>query len=246
LTPLRLAVVFAVLTLAGCAGLPAVPGVSEMGSGRPAPRYEDAAREPWVDEDYRYRILPGDELNLNFIVNPDLNTRVVVGPDGRGVFPMVSSVPVAGRTVEEASQILTSAYANVLRNPQVETLISTYGASQIYVGGEVRTPGAVPLRGQINVAQAIVSAGGFLETAKTGKVVVLRRRARDGHLLVREVDVKGLLKGEPKGDFQILPGDLIFVPRSAVAEANLFIRQYINGLIPFNFGFSYDLRSTFQ
>ena len=37
------------------------------------------------------------------------------------------------------------------------------------------------------------------------------------------------------------PGDLIFVPRSRIAEVNLFVRQYLNGVLPFNFGFSYDL-----
>ena len=41
--------------------------------------------------------------------------------------------------------------------------------------------------------------------------------------------------------FLLHPGDLIFVPRSRIAEVNLFVRQYLNGILPFNFGFSYDL-----
>jgi len=219
--------------------LAAIGGCASQAAPRQAAAVQSS--EPWVDEDFRYRIMPGDELVLNFLVNPDMNTRVVVGPDGRGVFPLVSGVMVAGRTPEEASRQLTTAYGAVLRNPQVETLIGTYGASQIYVAGEVRTPGVHPIRGQINAAQAIASAGGFLETARTGKVVVLRRRARDNHLLVREVDVRALLKGEGRDDFQIIPGDLIFVPRSGVAEANLFIRQYVTGLIPFSFSYNFDL-----
>ena len=77
---------------------------------------------------------------------------------------LVSTVPVAGRTPEEVSQILTDAYGQILRNPQVEALVATYGASQIYVGGEVRTPGVLPLRGQINTAQAVMAAGGKVAT----------------------------------------------------------------------------------
>ena len=65
----------------------------------------------------------------------------------------------------------------MLRNPQVQISVSTYGASQIYVGGEVKTPGVVQIRGEMNTAQAIFAAGGFAETAGTGKVVVLRRVA---------------------------------------------------------------------
>ncbi|NBU28500.1 MAG: polysaccharide export protein, partial [Caulobacteraceae bacterium] len=67
----------------------------------------------------------------------------------------------------------------------------------------------------------------------------------DNHLLIRIVDVGKLLKGEPEDDFQILPGDLIFVPRSRISEVNLFVRQYLNGVLPFNFGFSYDLNRNF-
>lgn len=200
---------------------------------------------PWTDRDYRYRVMPGDELALNFFVNPDLNARVTVGPDGRGVFPLVSTVPVAGRTPEEVSQMLTDAYGQILRNPQVEAMVATYGASQIYVGGEVRTPGVQPLRGQINTAQAVMAAGGFQETAKTGKVAVLRRRPETNQLLVRYVDVKGLLQGQAGDDFQILPGDLVFVPRSNISEVNLFVRQYLTGVLPFNFGFSYDLNRNY-
>ncbi len=205
---------------------------------QPQPR---VSYDPWTASDYLYEVMPGDELSLNFFVNPDLNTRVVVGPDGRGVFPLVSGVSVAGHTPEVVSQILTDAYGSILRNPQVEALVATYGASQVYVGGEVRTPGVHPLRGRINVAQAIVAAGGFQDTAKSGKVAVLRRRVADNRLLVRYVDVKALLRGQPGDDFQILPGDLVFVPRSNIAEVNLFVRQYLNGVLPFNFGFSYDI-----
>lgn len=232
--PWRLLAILLALTPLACAAQAQVryPGASAP----PTVSYG-----PWLDADYRYRINAGDELQLNFIVQLDMNTRLVVGPDGRVTAPLVGSVMVGGMTPEQAGQALTTAYGAVLRNPQVETLVTTYGAAQVYVGGEVRAPGVVPIRGQINAAQAIIAAGGFLDTAKTGKVVVLRRRPADNHLLLREVNVRALLDGQAKDDFQILPGDLIFVPRSNIAEVNRFVRQYLNGALPFNFGFSYDI-----
>ncbi|WP_158272206.1 MULTISPECIES: polysaccharide biosynthesis/export family protein [unclassified Caulobacter] len=199
----------------------------------------------WTPDDYRYRIGPGDELAVRFLLNPDLNASVLVGPDGRGVFPLVSGQGVAGMTPEQAAAALTRAYGSVLRNPQVETLITSYGSSQIYVSGEVREPGIKPLKGQISVAQAVVAAGGFQETARTGKVVVLRQRPGDPRLLMRTVDVRAALKGADGGDFPILPGDLIFVPRSAIAEVNLFIRQYVTGALPFSFNYSINRGRTY-
>nr|WP_232792884.1 polysaccharide biosynthesis/export family protein [Caulobacter hibisci] len=193
---------------------------------------------PWTPQDYRYRVGPGDELAVRFLLEPDLNAQVLVGPDGRGVFPLVSGQPVAGQTAEELNQSLTRAYASVLRNPQVETLVASYGAAQIYVGGEVREPGVKTIKGQLTAAQAVMAAGGFQDTARTGKVVVLRQRPGDPRLLMRTVDVRAALGGQDGGDFAILPGDLIFVPRSAIAEVNLFVKQYISGVLPFSFSYT--------
>ena len=130
----------------------------------------------------------------------------------------------------------------VVKNDGADTTVTvtTYGASQIYVGGEVRTPGVVQIRGEMNTAQAIVAAGGFAETAGAGTVIVLRR-VENGRLAMRTVDAGRLIRADERQDFLLHPGDLVFVPRSRIAEVNLFVRQYLNGVLPFNFGFSYDL-----
>ena len=243
----RPAALAATMLVTACASAP--PARSARGHDRPPATargdYPGVTFATWTAEDYRYRIGPGDELAVRFLLNPDLNTSVRVGPDGRGVFPLVSGQGVAGMTPEQAGNALTRAYGSVLRNPQVETLISTYGASEIYVSGEVREPGVKPLKGQISVAQAVVAAGGFQETARTGKVVVLRQRPGDPRLLMRTVDVRAAMKGGDSGDFPILPGDLIFVPRSAIAEVNLFIRQYVTGALPFSFNYSINRGRSF-
>jgi protein involved in polysaccharide export with SLBB domain len=198
---------------------------------------------PWTEDDYRYRLGAGDELAVRFLLNPDMNTPILIGPDGRGVFPLVGPVRIAGLTVNQADYALTSAYGRVLRNPQVETLVTAYGAAQIYVGGEVKEPGVKTIKGQISITQAVMQAGGFAETAKTGKVAVLRQGPDDPVPHLRVVDVREALKGGPhSGDFQLRPGDVVFVPRSAIAEVDLFVKQYLTSLIPF--GFSYGISSN--
>jgi protein involved in polysaccharide export with SLBB domain len=232
-----MALVGAILLLAGCA------------TGEP-PRAAAADYHPptfatWRADDYAYRIGPGDELSLQFLVNPDLNAKVIVGPDGRGVFPLISGLRVEGLTVEQANDALTHEYATALRRPDVQTMITTYGAAQIYVGGEVKTAGVYPIKGELTPAQAIMVAGGFQPTARTGKVIVIRQRPGDSQLLMRVLDEKDLLeRGRSDGGFAILPGDLIFVPRSKVAEVDLFVQQYITGVLPFSTGFSYSAGSV--
>ena len=239
-SPLRgLSLIGVILSLAACASEPP-RHLTQSSASRPA-------FGAWTQDDYAYRIGPGDELSLQFLVNPDLNARVIVGPDGRGVFPLISSVPVQGMTVEQANDALTRQYATALRRPDVQTLITSYGAAQIYVGGEVHTAGVFPIKGELTPAQAVMTAGGFLPTARTGKVVVIRQRPGDRQLLMRVLDEKDLLeRGQSDGGFAVLPGDLVFVPRSSIAEVDLFVQQYITGVLPFSTsaGVSYNLGNT--
>ncbi len=236
-SPLRgLSLIGVILLLSACAS---TPSGHIARSNAPAPSFGT-----WTQDDYAYRIGPGDELSLQFLVNPDLNARVIVGPDGRGVFPLISSVPVQGMTVEQANDALTRQYATALRRPDVQTMITNYGAAQIYIGGEVHTAGVFPIKGELTPAQAVMVAGGFLPTARTGKVVVIRQRPGDRQLLMRVLDEKDLLeRGQSDGGFAVLPGDLVFVPRSSIAEVDLFVQQYITGVLPFSTsaGISYNL-----
>ena len=57
--------------------------------------------------------------------------------------------------------------------------IRTYGSS-VFVGGEVRTPGAVRLSGPMDAMRAIIMAGGVLETARWRKVVIIRQMPDQG------------------------------------------------------------------
>src|ERR1700744_5586683 len=72
-----------------------------------------ASFDPWVDEDYRYRIGAGDEIALHFLVNPELDAPVIIGPDGRGAFPLIGTFRLTGLTVDEADRALTAADGSV-------------------------------------------------------------------------------------------------------------------------------------
>jgi protein involved in polysaccharide export with SLBB domain len=193
--------------------------------------------QAWNAEDYEYRLSSGDELGIRFPVNPDLNAQVSVGPDGRAVFPLVASVKLAGLTVSEANAKLSQVYETVLRHPVVNVVVYAYGGGQAYVAGEVRMPGARPIRGEYSVMRAVMESGGFQDTARTHKVVLLRRRPSDGKVLMRTIDLDNALKGEPGMDMRVLPGDVVFVPRSNIAEVNRIVRQYVTNALPFTMNY---------
>jgi protein involved in polysaccharide export with SLBB domain len=208
--------------------------VGACASSPPAPLPVEQA---WSAEDYQYRIGAGDELGLRFPLYPDLNTQVTVGADGRGVFPLISGLKLSGLTVEEADAAVTKAYSAYLRLPKAELLIYNYATAQVYVAGEVKQPGARVIRGEMTVAQAVNDAGGLQDTSSQQKVVLLRHR-KDGHVLMRVVDLKALYTGQADRDIRVLPGDVVFVPRSQISEVNRIVKQYINGVVPFQINYN--------
>ena len=105
----------------------------------------------------------------------------------------------------------------------------------MYVGGEVSKPGAVPLTANLTLVQAIQEAGGFLETAHLSQVVLIRRAA-DGQPSGYAVDVRPVIGGTAPGeDVPLQPFDVAFVPRSKIADVDLFVKQYIRDVLPFAF-----------
>ena len=99
------------------------------------------------------------------------------------------------------------------------------------MGGEVKQPGLVPLRSRLSSLKAVLAAGGFRDTAQLTHVVVLRDAG--GHPAIFELDVKKILAGE-ESDLLLRPYDVVYVPKSKIARANLFVEQYIKRVIPLN------------
>lgn len=73
------------------------------------------------------------------------------------------------------------------------------------------------------------------------QVVLIRRSAEDRPML-RTVNLQGFLSGAEAGaDVPLRAGDIVFVPRSRLAEVGLWVDQAINRSIPFSRSFSYAI-----
>jgi len=109
------------------------------------------------------------------------------------------------------------------------------GAELVYVSGEVGKQGPLPLVGGMTLYQAIQGAGGFLETAHREQVILIRKGS-DGKPYGRAIDVRLIQAGEsPESDIPMHPLDMVFVPRSKIANVGLFVKQYIRDALPINY-----------
>jgi polysaccharide biosynthesis/export protein len=178
-----------------------------------------------------YRIEAGDEIEIRFPLNPEMNLRTVIRPDGKLSLQLVGEIRAEGLTPPELAQRLREAYSTELRDPEVSVVVRAM-AARVYVDGAIERPGGYPWTRQITAMQAIARAGGFRDTADTDRFVVLRRGA-DGKQQVFEV----LLDEEEddqgrNADLFLAPYDIVLVPSSNVADMNLWVDQYIRQNIP--------------
>lgn len=204
--------------------------------------FPDISFAAWDDQEPDYLFYPGDQLDLAFPGAPELNRNLVIAPDGRISLPMIGQVMAAFQSLRQLQDDLRKAYTPFLRNPSVEIALKQATAMRVLVGGEVRNGGWVDMGADMDALQAVMAAGGLLPSARSGQLVLIRRSA-DGRPMRRTLDLKAALRGT--GELVALRRfDVLFVPRSTIAEANLFMQQYVRDLLPF--GLSYSLNGRYQ
>lgn len=83
----------------------------------------------------------------------------------------------------------------------------------VFVYGEVKTPGAIPfLRSKrITLLQAIAQAGGPTEWAKKSKVMIKRKDNKTGKEMKINVNLKNMINGK-MADIVLEEGDVVIVP----------------------------------
>jgi protein involved in polysaccharide export with SLBB domain len=180
-----------------------------------------------------YRIGPGDDLEIKFTYNPELNERVPVRPDGRISVPLAKQIVAAGLTTEELESLLQQKYTPELKKPDVTVIVRGFYAQTVICDGEVGRPGAVPLMKPMTVMELIAQSGGFKESARTNEVIVIRRTTARPIVAVINLD-KARDNSDMSQDIQVIPSDIVYVPRSPIANVDLFVDQYIRRLIPFS------------
>lgn len=229
--PARFALAAALIALTACAST-----APERTGG-----FESARFQPWNEEASGYRLYPGDEIAVTVYTAEELSGTYAVGPDGRANLPMIGGVMVSSRSEPEAARVIAQRYAGVLRDPIVEVRATGFASQTILVGGEVGEPGLYDLAdARTGALEAVLLAGGFRNTARRSEVVILRR-GENGRPMLRTVDLRAALSGEPADMVPLSRHDIVFVPRSTIAEINLFVEQYVTNIVPFNEAFGYAL-----
>jgi len=128
-----------------------------------------------ADESEPYRIQPGDVLSISVWKEADLQSDVLVRPDGGLSFPLAGEQQAAGRSVEELRAAIVEKLRKYIPDPVVTVTVKGIGGNRIYVVGKVNHPGEFPFSRPLDVMQSLSLAGGTTPFASVNDILILRR-----------------------------------------------------------------------
>ncbi len=222
--------------LAGICAWLIFSAVSAAAETRPAPAYATpSASSPVPAPVFSYIIGPGDQLDISVWRHPDLAAKVIVRPDGNISFPFVGEVKALDLTIPELTDKIKYSLVNVVNQPIVTVNVLSFQNQKVFVLGEVALPGVFPFDGRITVVEALSRAHGYkADTAQLNSVVVIRRGGPGGQgaqgFRLNIWDV--INKGDFSQDITLVPGDIVYVPKTFIANITTFIQEFFTKTDP--------------
>jgi polysaccharide export outer membrane protein len=192
-----------------------------------------AKTSPPAAADGRYRIGAGDVLDIRFVKNPDLS-RDNVRVDNRGMIrmPMLSEdIPAACLTEGELAKSIATLYLKYKRNPHIDVFVKEFNSKPVAVMGAVVKPGRFQLQRELRLLELLTIVEGASERAG-GRVQIVHTETNsacgaDGLLVAPQsvaesegadfsrnlavFKLEDTLKGDPKANPVIRPGDIISI-----------------------------------
>ena len=155
----------------------------------------------------------GDLIEVSVYNIPELSSKVRVSNSGDVYLPLIDYVHVEGLTQEEAQSLIEKRLGDggFVRNPHVTIFVDEFTSQGVTIIGEVAKPGIYPDIGEHKLYQVVSQAGGFTQNASR-KIAILRRDQAEP---IR-VNLPRNLADDFSGNVEIMPGDMITVPRAPI------------------------------
>jgi len=95
---------------------------------------------------------------------------------------------------------------------------------RVFLLGEVKTPGPVLLYPAMTLTQLIAQAGGWTDAALFGEARIIRSDPKTPEIIAVDLG-RLLLDGDRRIDQFLRPNDIVFLPRTRIANWNAFLAQ---------------------
>ena len=173
---------------------------------KPPSTFAPITQLPVSDE---YVIGPGDEIKVLVWGRIDADYSLVVDNEGVIQFPKVGPLTVAGLTYKELKELIRRK-AEAITGVNVSISMGKLRTIQVFVLGEVKSPGVFTVSSLATMSNALIVSGGPTPLGSL-RQVQLKRNGKT----VTTIDFYDfLLRGDTSHDARLMPGDVIFVPQA--------------------------------
>jgi polysaccharide export outer membrane protein len=220
----KLAIVLAAFAL--CAAASAQQPNTSSSRSTTAVANPTAASTPATSSpDDRYRIGPGDVLDIRIFNRPNLS-RDSVRVEGNGMIrmPLIDAeIQAACKTEGELAKEIAEKYTKFYRNPQVDVFIKEYHSKQVAVIGAVNEQSRFELQRRIRLLELLTYAKG--PSPKAGQTINIVHAPpslicqnpstqNDDSSAFVSFKLSDTLQGNPQANPYIEPGDIITLPEA--------------------------------
>ena len=158
-----------------------------------------------------YVIGPGDVLDISVWKDETLTRLTIVRPDGFITFPLIGDLVAGGKSVPQLRTELEGKLARYVPDSILSLDIKQVNSMIIYVIGKVNGPGRFNLNVDINVLQALATAGGLQIYAKRDKIKIFRER--NGKIEILPFNYDDIVEGKQlEQNIRLKKGDVVVVP----------------------------------
>lgn len=170
--------------------------------------------------------------------------RCEVTREGEVLLPLLDPIPALGRSLGEVRRDIAAAYGEKLPDLALNTTLASTERRTIAVLGEVVRSGVYPAPYPMSPLEALSLAGGLTDRAMRSQVILVRPET-DGSVSVLALDLDAALDRDDYSSLAtaVRSRDLLYVPKSEIANVNMFVQQYLRNMmpVPISFGVGWDL-----
>lgn len=178
-----------------------------------------------VAEASKYTLGPDDVIEIEVRRHPEFSGKYTVTAEGKIEYKFIGDVVVQGLTKAQLQERLVSLLSDYIIEPDINVQILEYMSKVFYVIGEVNRPGKFYMKGNtISVLEAIIQAGLPNQASSTRKCRLITPNNK-GKQKIKYVNVYELLyAGNLKCNLDMQPGDILYIPSTAIAKVIKIIR----------------------
>ena len=195
--------------------------------------------EPPANEEYR--LGKGDAIAVDFAGRPDLQAKLVVGPDGRISLPLAGDILLAGLTRTEAAHAIQTALSPYYADLSVTVSVTQYTANHILLLGAVDHPGIITFDDTPTLLEALARGGVQAGPDKSGQLPVIneipeRCAIYRGDDQVIWVDLRALIEsGSTMADLRLRRDDVVYVPSATERFVSVLGEVQHPGAVPLSY-----------